>query len=186
LWIRDHAEGGKLRMSYGEMAKQFGWSRSKVQRFLAKVEAADLATRRTIQVDGSERLEISVKNEIVQVIPDTPSDTPQVEMFDQPDRVNEAYCRYEKPTPLPDDFKLPRSWGEWAMEECGMTRDEVRAQASRFRAYWIDAAETKKGRKKVWALAWRNWIRSPYRKPIEQVTAETDGLMDEMRAKYGG
>lgn len=59
---------------------------------------------------------------------------------------------------LPDDWRLPRSWGEWAMQETGMTADAVRWEADKFADYWH--ARSGQGACKLdWQATWRNWIR---------------------------
>lgn len=62
-------------------------------------------------------------------------------------------------TRLPDDWKLPKSWGEWAIaEHPALTEDEIRRQAAMFADHWHGKAG-KDGRKADWGATWRNWIR---------------------------
>lgn len=62
-------------------------------------------------------------------------------------------------TRLPQDWKLPKKWGDWALHEFpGLTADEVRAQAETFADYW-HAKAGKDARKLDWEAVWRNWIR---------------------------
>lgn len=62
-------------------------------------------------------------------------------------------------TRLPDDWRLPKSWGDWASaEHAGLTEEEVRRQAAMFADHWRGKAG-KDGRKADWAATWRNWIR---------------------------
>ena len=60
---------------------------------------------------------------------------------------------------LAEDWSLPESWAEWAMQE-QPTWDEAhcRSIAERFRDYWI-AKPGKDGRKADWLATWRNWVR---------------------------
>lgn len=60
---------------------------------------------------------------------------------------------------LPEDWKLPKKWGEWALREFPALSDaEVRAQAAMFADYW-HAKPGKDARKLDWEAVWRNWIR---------------------------
>lgn len=62
-------------------------------------------------------------------------------------------------TRLPDDWKLPKSWGDWAIaEHAGLTEEEIRRQAAMFADHWHGKAG-KDGRKADWGATWRNWIR---------------------------
>lgn len=61
----------------------------------------------------------------------------------------------KRATSLPDDWKLPIPWGEWAMREENMTRDEIIKQARTFHDWAIANGAVKKN----WEAAWRNWIR---------------------------
>jgi len=62
-------------------------------------------------------------------------------------------------TCLPDDWQLPKSWGEWALQKCpDMTAEGVRHQAERFADYW-HAKTGKDASKADWEATWRNWIR---------------------------
>jgi uncharacterized protein YdaU (DUF1376 family) len=60
-------------------------------------------------------------------------------------------------TRLPEDWVLPREWGEWAVSQ-GWAVAAIREEAERFRDYWI----SKSGRdatKVDWLATWRNWMR---------------------------
>lgn len=61
---------------------------------------------------------------------------------------------------LPKDWVLPKSWGEWALDERpDMTADDVRREAEKFRDHWHANANQRNGKKSDWYAAWRNWIR---------------------------
>lgn len=69
-------------------------------------------------------------------------------------------------TRLPDDWRLPKSWGDWAIaEHAGLTGEEVRRQAAMFADHWRGKAG-KDGRKADWAATWRNWIRRSTEMPV--------------------
>ena len=66
---------------------------------------------------------------------------------------------------LPDDWKLPKAWGEWALEDNpALTAEDVRKEGEKFRNHWV-AKAGKDARKLDWKATWANWIRSDYVKP---------------------
>lgn len=77
-------------------------------------------------------------------------------------------------TRLPDGWKLPKSWGDWALEQRpDMTPADVRREADCFADYW-HAVPGAKGRKADWLGTWRNWIR------------RSDGAAPSLRGGRGG
>ncbi|PIG09512.1 hypothetical protein [Comamonas sp. 26] len=95
-------------------------------------------------------------------------------------------------TRLPDDWKLPKSWGEWAIaEHPALTEDEIRRQAAMFADHWHGKAG-KDGRKADWGATWRNWIRRATempatRRPAMAPTAAAGGKhAGAMAAILGG
>lgn len=58
---------------------------------------------------------------------------------------------------LPDDWVLPKAWGEWAVSE-GWPERLVREQAEIFKDYWL-AKSGKDASKRDWQATWRNWMR---------------------------
>ncbi|CAM4394038.1 Phage replisome organizer [Comamonas aquatilis] len=68
-------------------------------------------------------------------------------------------------TRLPKDWKLLKSWGDWAIaEHPALTEEEVRRQAAMFADHW-HAKAGKDGRKADWCATWRNWIRRAVEMP---------------------
>lgn len=62
-------------------------------------------------------------------------------------------------TRLPDDWKLPKAWGDWAMaERSWMTADDVRRESAIFADHWRSNSG-RSGVKLDWEATWRNWIR---------------------------
>jgi hypothetical protein len=64
-----------------------------------------------------------------------------------------------KATRIPQDWLLPKSWGEWAVNDLGMAAQSVRLEGDKFADYW----RAKPGRdalKLDWLATWRNWCRS--------------------------
>lgn len=61
-------------------------------------------------------------------------------------------------TRLPEDWRLPRPWDEWAQAE-GFSADTIRSEADKFKDYWI-STPGQKGVKLNWQATWRNWMRN--------------------------
>jgi hypothetical protein len=82
---------------------------------------------------------------------------PQLTVKESP--VNRQKKRPAKAARLPDEWLLPRSWGQWALElEPSWSEQDVRTMADCFRDYWI-AQPDAKARKTDWFATWRNWCR---------------------------
>lgn len=64
----------------------------------------------------------------------------------------------KRATRLPEDWHLPKAWGEWAMANVGMTEAQVRHEADQFRDYW-HATPGARARKLDWLATWRTWCR---------------------------
>lgn len=63
-------------------------------------------------------------------------------------------------TRLPDDWVLPKSWGEWTLTTFpNWTADDVRLEADKFADHWRSKAG-KDACKTDWLGTWRNWCRS--------------------------
>jgi hypothetical protein len=98
-----------------------------------------------------------------------------------------------KGTRLPENWALPKPWGDWAMENQGWTRKEVEEAAETFRDYWI-AKSGKDATKLDWFATWRNWIRGtrkggrpgkPFRgRSLEEINAKAaEGFLEMMGAR---
>jgi hypothetical protein len=61
---------------------------------------------------------------------------------------------------LPDDWILPKNWGDWALKEFpSWTVEIIRLEAEKFADHW----KSKSGKDAVkmdWEATWRNWCRS--------------------------
>lgn len=89
---------------------------------------------------------------------------------------------------LPAEWVLTRELGEWAMQDCGMTREAVKAEADKFADYWRGVAGAK-GRKADWAATWRNWCRNAKpAKPTVESFRERDARIaaERVREATGG
>ncbi len=106
------------------------------------------------------------------------SDNPQVKGQDKPQKPEARSQRLEeekredkssqkKGSRLPENWVLPKDWGEWAIKQ-GWTEQAIRDQADNFRDYWI-AESGAKAVKRDWFATWRVWMRRSGKrlKPIQ-------------------
>lgn len=81
-------------------------------------------------------------------------------------------------TRLSQEWLLPKSWGEWALDNYAISATKVRDEAASFRDYWTSVGGVK-GTKTDWEATWRNWIRNSrgrYRRTREDSTVAPDLL----------
>jgi len=82
----------------------------------------------------------------------------------------------KKRAALPDDWKLPKRWGEWALADerlqkrGGWDAEHIRLTAEIFHDHWIGNGKPMKD----WFATWRNWCRNPLSNP-ESVKANNLG-----------
>lgn len=65
----------------------------------------------------------------------------------------------KRATRLPCDWQLPKSWGDWAVTEEGLSGSETRRIAEQFKDYWHSVPPSK-GLKRNWQATWRTWVRN--------------------------
>lgn len=74
----------------------------------------------------------------------------------EPDQLRES----KKGARLPDDWVLPKSWGEWALNERpDLQAEDIRKISEVFHDYWLANANQPSGKKANWQAAWRIWVR---------------------------
>lgn len=100
------------------------------------------------------------KSEKKQARADATAFNPQCKPEPEPEiEANASISRARKrASRLPENWQLPKEWGDWALSE-GWSEATTRAEAEKFRDYWI-AAPGAKGRKLDWFATWRNWLRN--------------------------
>ena len=103
----------------------------------------------------------------------TPTPTPEAIAIDAPQS-----AANKRGTRLPQDWLLPKAWGDWALTEFKTwTPDVVRVEADKFRDFWHSKAG-KEAAKLDWLATWRNWCRNA--KPNIQVRATSSHTPDGM------
>lgn len=80
-----------------------------------------------------------------------------------------------KGTRLPQDWALPRKWGEWALGLCPeWSPEKVRDVAAEFRDFWL-GVPGKAGRKADWEATWRNRVREVRGRELTRGGGGSDG-----------
>lgn len=107
------------------------------------------------QAEGENLRKEEGKNIIPPLVPPAGGNDPdeKTEAEDKPDD------KSPRGTRLPDDWVLPRAWGEWAMQHFEVSADDVRGEAAKFRDYWHARAGAQ-ARKIDWQKTWQNWFRT--------------------------
>lgn len=148
-------------------------SKDRVAKFRAKQRTGDVGGGST-HGNADETLQKRASN-AVDTEADTDTDTDKEDLLTTPSSVGAqnteaapAASPAEPTAPegksrngkrLPEDWKLPKKWGDWALREFPALSDaEVRVQAAMFADYW-HAKPGKDARKLDWEAVWRNWIR---------------------------
>jgi hypothetical protein len=87
---------------------------------------------------------------------------------------------------LPKDWKLPKAWGEWAVNERpDLSDDQIRKIADEFKDYWLSIANQAKAKRADWEATWRNWIRKQnvpstgYKTKGERIAENNDKAFQE-------
>jgi uncharacterized protein YdaU (DUF1376 family) len=66
-----------------------------------------------------------------------------------------------KGTRLPENWVLPKAWGDWALsEKTELTSADIRLMAEMFKDHWLANANRATGKKADWSATWRNWVRN--------------------------
>lgn len=120
---------------------------------------------------------------------DAGASNPQCQPEPEPDITEET--NVSSPTQkrgrrLPDDWHLPRDWGEWALSE-GWPESVVRQEADKFKDHWI-ASTGRNASKRDWKAAWRNWMRNSRAPKVVNGDgyARTSKSADKLRAFISG
>ncbi len=78
-------------------------------------------------------------------------------------------------TRLEDGWRLPKSWGEWALNNFHVTPEEVRNAAASFRDHWHSQSGAK-AKKVDWQATWRNWCRNSIQGWKRRANSETNAV----------
>ncbi|MFA6180386.1 MAG: DUF1376 domain-containing protein [Candidatus Methylopumilus sp.] len=74
-----------------------------------------------------------------------------------------ATTKTKNGTRLPEDWVLPKAWGEFALaEKPQWSADDVRRVAADFKDHWLANANRPTSKKADWLAAWRIWVRKEF------------------------
>lgn len=176
-------ERGQLVASVRFMAEAWGWSKSRVSRFLERLKKRDMLMTKP----GTLAMVVTICNyDEFQIGGEDAGTLAGHEAGHERDTAGTNEKKGKKgnkgkeggdtppPAPrkrgtrLPDDWSLPLSWGQWAVTDEGFDEPTVRREAAQFRDYWI--AKSGAGATKLdWLATWRGWMRRiPQHKRKEQ------------------
>ena len=172
-------ERGQLAVSQRFCAKAWGWTVSKVRRFFTRMQKLDMISPKTdagvtvITVcnydtyqpgdaradagptQGRRRADANEKTDGIQreeVEKEDTSVSSQKPVDEKPKKVPKPK---KARTRLPDDWQLPKPWGEWALGK-GLDERTIRAEAEQFanhhRSKGLLMAD--------WQAAWRTWVNN--------------------------
>ena len=93
---------------------------------------------------------------------DTDTDAEQKQIQSNPESLSPpSASTKQNGTRLPENWVLPKAWGEWALNERpDLQADDVRRIADAFKDHWLANANQAKSKKSDWQAAWRNWVRN--------------------------
>lgn len=89
--------------------------------------------------------------------------------------------RVSKGTRIDPDWRLPKSWGEWALREFEISPEQVRVAAQKFHNHF-KSVPGQKGLKLDWHATWQNWCGSSYqgwKRRSSSIPADRDLLSGE-------
>jgi hypothetical protein len=202
-------ERGQLATSIRFMSDAWGWSKSRVDRFLKRLENRDMIGTESgtginvITIRKYDEYQNTPNhNGTAETVNRDSSGTAAGQQRDKPnkglipdatqvEKKREAKASQKSPTGtrLQPDWILPKDWGEWAISE-GWDEPTIREQAERFRDYWIGVPGAK-GRKLDWQATFRNWMRNKPKSSFKiinggQYAKPTSRSEERMRAFIAG
>ena len=177
---------GQFFASPDEMARAWNWSRSAVNRFLARLQTEQMIGLST----GHKKTLITICNYAEYQGEAGHQSGHQIGQEADRGRTPKKKGRREEPsqttssrgTRLPENWRLPRDWGQWALER-DWTEEAVRAEAEKFSDYWISKAGAA-ARKADWRRTWQSWVRRSEESRPRQTNhkAKTNDLLSAIDA----
>ena len=161
---------GQFVVSERTLSNVFGWDRQRVRTFLKRLEADQKLTRTLTQ-----GLTLVTIENYCRFQDNQPSGKPSGEPTTNPELThnirrerNKEEEEEKKPTArktrLNGDWVLPDEWRDLAKAAKGWSDEDVKAEADRFRDYWVNNT-TKNALKADWKKTWINWFERSNRKP---------------------
>ena len=180
-----HTERGQLAASVRFMAEAWRWSKSRVLRFLKRLENRD--TIRTESGTGILVITVCDYDDFQARPADSGTEAGHLagqkrdrsgtnEKQDKKDKKEEdkreAIASPKKGTRIPDEFP-GHEQAEWALGE-GLPPDRLQRTVEDFRDYWLGATG-QRASKADWPATWRKWIR----KALDDLPKQKKGKTDD-------
>lgn len=165
---------GQLAASHRGLAQIWRWEKTKVIRFLElltqdKNIAADTAPGVTvITICNYESYQSAPKSIAPANAPETHQHRTTSAPIQTTEVIPEVTSDVDRPRKRSRRTRLPENWEpsskevEYARKK-GLSDDNIRTEAERFRNHWIGKGELRAD----WSRSWYNWVTSPYRKSSE-------------------
>lgn len=179
VWLEAHVdEKGRIETSYRKLGEAWGWNQVKVMRTLEKWRSVRLIVTAKIQTGTQIKLRERGGFNQASVTPDV---TASEDLFAGSEAAPVAKTKARKASRLDPSWRLTKRLGEWACGR-GHSPEWVRAEAERFRLYWISATG-QKAMKRDWDATWSQWVLNAERRETKGAGVG-DGMLDAMAAKY--
>ncbi len=150
---------GLLEMRDREAARKQAYRDKKNQRFTGKCPAGQARDSHGIPASATPPEPEPVPEPIpVKEAVESNSTAAGAHSDDAP-RKRSAEAKKPRAARLPQDWTLPKSWGDWAVSELGMQPAAVRTEAAKFADHW-HAKAGRDAAKLDWLATWRNWCRT--------------------------
>lgn len=179
MWLEAHVDAkGRIETSYRKLGEAWGWNQVKVMRTLEKWRAETLIV--TAKIQTGTQIKLRVRSD-VQIGDVTPIVTPAEDLFAGSEAAPSATKKARKASRLDPSWRLTKRLGEWACGR-GHSPEWVRAEAERFRLYWISATG-QKAMKRDWDATWSQWVLNAERHQAKGAGVG-DGMLNAMAEKY--
>ena len=157
-WVK--CSDGRLYHSVVAEKAREAWSAKVAQR--ARTEAARKAReeqRQRLQQQQSQGLSQSTTSTVTEDVTESKGQGQGQGQGDSVVGAADAAPQAKKGQRLPQDWLLPKAWGDWALGEFPQwTPEKVRTEAAKFADHW--RSKSRDAAKTDWLMVWRNWCRS--------------------------
>lgn len=185
LWVIYHAP---ITTTQRALADEWGWAPAKAQRLIEKWKSMQWIDANGSRAGTLITLGISAplpshalghREKPMQISPAPDANiSDEIDLLGGP--IKGTTTRRATPTRLTAEFRFPVEWIDYA-ESKGMPREEARQAAYEWRLYWIG-----EGKKKAnWQATWQRRVRDLMKWKAEREAPGGDGMMAELKAKYG-
>lgn len=156
---------GSFMVTLRELQSVFMWrSDKRVRSFLARLEEQNMIGRTTVGTRNANKTHVTITKYKEYQNKERTGDAPRTHRGRTKDAVKEQdnnkqdnSSRPAKPaakrTSLPEGWRLPKEWGEWAMSK-GMDEFTIRREAEQF----ANHHQAKGSKMADWRKAWQTWV----------------------------